>query len=69
MNTNPINCAWWHVPPKTIEPLDLIRTTIECLDAGVALPQAEAAILKNALRQYFQGQTDITRNLGLRGCE
>ena len=58
--------------PKTIEPIDVIRTTIECLEVGEAVPKAEAAIVAMAFRQYLAGETDITRNLGLRprrgGC-
>ena len=40
--------------------------TLECLEAGEVIPKPEAEHMAKALRQYFQGQTDITRNLGLR---
>jgi hypothetical protein len=66
MNTSSIKRAWWQSPVEAIDPLKAIRMIIECLESGELIPKPAAEHMAKALRQYFQGQTDITRNLGLR---
>jgi hypothetical protein len=60
-----LNPVWWQ-PPKSMRPLEAIRITAECLEHGKAVPTQAADIVSHALRQYLDGQTDISRNLGLR---
>lgn len=62
---NALNPSWWQ-PAPAMNPLEAIRVTAEALEHGDAVPTPAAAIVARALRQYLEGQTDITRNLGLR---
>lgn len=62
---NTLNPSWWHQAP-TMQPLEAVRVTAECLECGDAVPAAAASIMARALRQYLAGESDITRNLGLR---
>lgn len=59
------NCAWWHQPER-MEPLEAVRLTAACLEGGQVVPPLAASIMARALRQYLDGQYDITRSLGLR---
>lgn len=63
MNRPP--CAWWH-QPEQIAPLEAVGLTLKHLEAGTPVPPAAASVIAKALRQYLDGQTDITANLGLR---
>lgn len=58
-------CAWWHQPER-MEPLEAVRLTAKCLEAGTVVPPMAASIMARALRQYLEGKHDITGNLGLR---
>ena len=49
-----------------MQPLEAIRIAAECLEQGAAVPNPASTILALALRQYLTGETDISRNLGLR---
>lgn len=62
---NALNPSWWHQTP-TMQPLEALRITAEHLERGEAVPKPASNIIARALRQYLAGQTDITRNLGLR---
>lgn len=60
----PKNCCWWQ--PKTIEPLEAIRVTLECLETGETVPELASNHVAQAFRRYLAGETDLNRNLGLR---
>lgn len=60
-----INNAWWP-SVKKMEPLEAVRITADCLEAGSVVPPMAASIMALALRQYLAGKHDITGNLGLR---
>ena len=62
---NALSAAWWPRPSQ-MQPLEAIKITAECLEQGAAVPTQAAVIVARALRQYFEGKTDITRNLGMR---
>jgi len=62
---NALNPSWWHQPPK-MQPLEAVRVAADYLERGDAVPPPAATIVARALRQYLAGQTDISRNLGLR---
>lgn len=49
-----------------MDPLRAVRIAAECLEGGRIVPPDVAGILARALRQYLNGQHDITGNLGLR---
>lgn len=56
--------AWW--PTATVEPLDALREVCSALEQGrVASPEAARHVARG-LRQYLDGDRDLTRNLGLR---
>ena len=57
---------WWHQPTPQIAPLDALRITADHLESGKAVPAPAARLVAAALRRYLAGETDITRNLGLR---
>lgn len=65
MSKDRVPCAWWH-NPKPVEPLEAVKTTLRCLEAGEAVPADAATLVASALRRYLDGQHDITANLGLR---
>jgi len=48
-----------------MQPLEAVRVAADYLERGDAVPQPAANIVARALRQYLEGQTDISRNLGL----
>ena len=58
--------SWWHQPTPQIKPLDALRTTADHLERGEPVPAPAARLVAAALRRYLAGETDITRNLGLR---
>lgn len=68
MSDRIISCAWWHQhePTPAPTPLDALRITADHLERGAAVPDLAANIVARAFRQYLEGQTDITKNLGLR---
>ena len=49
-----------------MKPLDAVRVTADCLERGEAVPPMAANVVARALRQYLNGESDITKNLGLR---
>lgn len=60
-------CAWWHDhQPAALDPLEAVKTTAQCLEAGQPVPPAAARLVSAALRRYLAGEHDITGNLGLR---
>lgn len=67
LNGSTATCAWWHTPAVvTVNPLEAVKTTAQCLEAGQPVPADAAKLVATALRQYLAGNSDITRNLGLR---
>lgn len=62
----PVNPTWWHHQPPSIDPLNALRVAAACLEAGQPVPLPEGRFIAKALRQYLDGQKDITANLGLR---
>lgn len=62
---NALNAAWWPQPTQ-MQPLEVVRVTLENLERGTPTPQPAATIMATALRQYLAGKHDITGNLGLR---
>lgn len=60
-----LSAVWWR-SQRTMQPLEAIRITVDCLESGNPVPHPASSIIAKSLRQYLAGQTDISRNLGLR---
>lgn len=58
----------WHRPAPVAQSsgLDTIRAVLVAIENGRPLDSQSAAHLGTALRAFLSGQTDISRNLGLR---
>ena len=63
MKTNPV---WWHHPVPAMDPLQAVRITADCLETGEPVPTPAASLIARALRRFLAGETDLTKNLGLR---
>lgn len=70
MSAAPVPCAWWHTgAPPRVEPLEVVRTVVGCLQRNEVVPEPAAAAMAKALSSYLEGKTDISANLGLRPCK
>lgn len=58
--------SWWHKPASPHDPLQVVRLTLEAIQAGQPIPATAANALADALNGYLAGKTDLTKNLGLR---
>lgn len=63
---NELFAAWHRPAPVAQSGLDTIRSVLVAIENDRPLDSQSAAHLGTALRAFLSGQTDITKNLGLR---
>jgi hypothetical protein len=68
LTTTGSNPNWWHQPTVNMTPFEMLKIIADCDAPGEPLPAAVFHWLRAGVRLYFAGETDLTKNLGLRPC-